>query len=474
MKQITRLLAAAVAGAMLAACSTSNSAPPTPNNPANPSAPGYSTLQFQVGYLTLPTGGTGLNLVSTLRHGGASAVLVNTPTISGPLAMPASIAVTPTGSPPGDTYGTLLSGGPSLFDTSVGQFSGTSQLVHPGAPACDTTNVTAPPGFTSCAGTGLSAPTDTSFGYSGGVFVNGLQPANYSQFSKPYTFAPYPLPAFAPAASQFTPYGGPPAFDDQSNGMGFRDGQHCPTPSVCAGAGLFGAVTGMTAFQLPQTTTSLQCPPATQCYGMSVTMYNGSTATTLGPVTAGIPSGSAPLGAITPPTITVDGKGGATVVVPPFPAGVTEEYVYITDAGPGTSATNPTGANCQGIFGSAEAPVFYTLVFTAAGTYLPPSSATPTGGTENIGLPDTVGPNINQSAATAVTPSPTICSATQNNAAVGAGTGTDNFTAVAVGLNYDLYGASAPKNKSQNPTISSASGHDDMTVSTVATGTGGP
>ena len=474
MKNITRLIAGLAASTMLAACSTANSAPPTPSNPANPTAPGYAALQFQVGYLTVSGGGTGLNVVSTLRHGGASAVLVNTPSISGPLAMPASIAVTPTGSPAGDNYGTLLSGGPSLNDTAVGQFSGTSQLVHPGAPACDTTNVSAPAGFTSCAGTGLSSPTDTTFGYSGGAFVNGLQPANYSQFSKPYTFAPYPLPAFAAASAQFAPYGGPPAFDDQKNGAGFRDGQHCPTASVCAGAKLFGAITGMTAFVLPQAASTLACPATTpQCYGMSVTLYNGQTPTTLGPQAAGIPTGSAPLGTMPVPAITPDGNGGATIVVPAFPAGVTEEYVFIIDAGPGASAANPTNANCQGIFGSSEAPVYYTLVFTAPGTYAPPSSATLTGGTENIGLPDSVGPNINQSGATTVTTSPTICSATQNNSVVGAGTGTDNFTAIAVGLNYDLYGASAPKNTSQNPVISNASGHDDMTISAPLTGTGG-
>ena len=477
MKNTTRLFAGLAASIVLAACSTSNSAPPTPSDPANPSAPGYSNLQFQVGLLTVP-GGTGLNVVSTLRHGAASAVLVNTPTISGPLAMPATIAVAPTGTPAGDSYGTLLSGGPSLFDTSVGQFSGTSQLVHPGAPACDTTNVTAPPGFASCAGSGLSAPTDTSFGYSGGVFVNGLQPANYSQFSKPYTFAPYPLPVFAAAAAQISPYGGPPAFDDQNNGMGFRDGQHCPSASVCAGAKLFGAITGMTAFQLPQAANTLTCPappaPQKSCYGLSVTMYNGSATSTLGPATAGIPFGTVPLPPMPTPTITLDGKGGATVVVPPFPTGVTEEYVFIIDAGPGASATNATNANCQGTFGTLEAPVYYTLVFTAPGTYAPPSSATPTGGTENIGLPDSVGPNNNQSSATAVTPSATICSATMNNSIVGAATGTDNFTAVAVGLNYDLYGASAPKNTSQTPTISSANGHDDMTVSAAVAGNGGP
>ena len=480
---MTRLLTVLAAGVTLAACSTGNSAPPAPGNPVNVTAPGYATLEFSAGMLTISgtapgsAVASGVNLVSTFRHRGTSAVLVDTPTISGPFSFGSGFAATtgnaglPSSSlnPPGDAFATAFGptpstafvGAPSMLDVSLNQLSGTPQTLHPGAPSCDTSSASAPAGYTSCAGTGLTTPSNTTFGYSGGVFANGLQPANYTQFSKPYTFAPFALPFFAtaaPAVTPFEPYGGPPAFDDQKNGLGYRDGQH---------SSLLGAVTGMTALELPQTASTLS-----GTYSLSVVVPTGGQSTTaISPVSASVSSAKA-LPAIATPTLTLDGNGGATVNVPAFPAGVTEEYVYIIDNGPvPASVGSSADANCQGtVFGMNEGPVYYTLVYTAAGSYAPPSTA-PTGGATNVGLPDAIGPNINQSGPTTVTGSPSICTGSQNASAVGAGTPGDTYIVVAVGLDYDLYGASVPKSTSQNPTIVGAAGQDDMSISFPVTAT---
>jgi hypothetical protein len=482
-QQITRVIVFLAASTILAACSTSNSAPPTTSNPAQPGSNGYSTLQFSAGILTVAGVGTGVNLVSTMRHGGASAVLVDTPTFTGPFDLTCSLptsgctgmgfttttgnaGVVGTAGPPGDTYVTAFSptpsgvylGAPSAYDASLNQLSGTPQTLHPGAPSCDSTAASVPAPYVSCAGA-LTTPSNTTFGYSGGIFANGLQPGNYNEFSKPYVFSPYPIPLFATTAvTQFLPYGGPPAFDDGNNGLGYRDGQHST---------LVGAITGMTAVQLPQVVTSLS-----GTYSLSVVVpTGGSSTTTIGPSTSAVSAAHA-LPVITAPTLTLDGKGGATVTVPAFPAGVTQEYVFVIDQGPTPAAAGSSGdLNCQGAtFGTAEAPVYYTLVYTAPGTYAVPATA-PTGGATNVGLPDTIGPNVNQTSATSITGSPSICTGADNTTAVGASTPGDTYQVYGVGMDYDLYDAMVPKSKIANPTIRGAAGQSDMTISAPTTGT---
>lgn len=474
MKPITKWLAVGAAGALLAACSASNAAPPAPSQITNPGAPGYANLEFNVGYLTIanPGGGpaTGLNVVSALRQkSGSSPVLENTPTLTGAFTltgytMTAGTAGTPGGSPIlADSYATAegatpsgaTTGAPSALDAGLNQLSGTPQTLHAGAPPCDTLSNPAPSGYASCAGTGETTPSDTTFGTSGGVFANGLQPGNYTENSIPSSLQPYAYPLFASATGEsFMPYGGPPAFDPDGNGMGTRDGLYSNAGSINP-----GVITGLTAFQVPT---------AAGAYSLSTTIVPaGGSATVLGPVASTL--NGAPLGTLTAPTVTLDGNGGASITVPAFPAGVTEEWVEIADWGPGGAPGSPA-ANCQGTYGPATGQaVYYTMVFTAAGTY-PASATTLTGGAINVGLPDLEGPNTTQGGPSTLTPSMSICTGAANTTALGATSAGDTYTVVGVGLSFDLYGANYPRNNSQNPNLGPAGGAN-ATMSVINTGT---
>ncbi len=414
------ILAGLAASAILAGCSSASNV--IPIKTVNPAAPGQSTLQFKVGTANLFGTATGLNVVSTLRQpNGLSAVLVSTPTITGAFTLPAANGAAGSGA---DGYSTGSSGPSKLEIATGGTIEGTSQTVHPGTTTCD--------GTLPCAG-GIS-PNVTTFGQSGGVFGMGLQPANSTINGVPASFEPYSFPMYDSTGNGNTMWGGPPAFDQHKNGMGFRDGL---SPLGQAQ----GNQLGLTAFQVTAN-------PGT--YNMSVQIptgfdNNGNPTFTTVTQSATLAS-AAPLPTVTAPALTFDGQGGASFVSGALPAGVTEEYLELIDIGPGTG-----GPNCQGALGTTAFPVYYTIVIKAAGT---------------VTLGDANGPNSSAGQGpNALTPSPSICTGTQNTAALGAASPGDTVLTYLIGFDYDAFGASYPNSNGSNTPLSGISGQADITIS---------
>lgn len=422
MKNIRAILALGAAGMLLAACSQANSAPPTLHTVPNGSS-SYSKLQFAVGTANLD-GTIALNVVSTLRQpNGLSADLVDSPSIALPFSLTGQTAGA-AGGP--DGYSTAFDVGPSPSELGGSALTSTPQTTHIGAPVCPTV------------GSGCPVSNVTTFGLSGGVFGMGLQPANNTINSTAYSYTPYPQPIFAPgSALAFAPWGGPPAFDDSSNGMGTRDGLHN------LGAGLLGWNDGITIFQF-QNVPATGANSLTGAYTMNVVIPTGGSSTATVTAAANL-NGATTLPAVAaPPTLTEDGKGGGTFNNVVLPAGATEGYIVVIDSGLGA-----TNMNCQGALGTTVAPDYYTIEVVP--------------GTTTYTLPDTIGPNTTQTGPSAMNPSMTLCTAAAN----GAGNG-DSYQVQFFAMDYPLYEASYPKNTQQAPAIVGSAGQDDITVSPVS------
>lgn len=439
MNYMKQLLAIATAGSMLAACSSSQFAPPAVQQ-TNPGSSSYSNLQFVVGTANI-AGTVGLNVVSTLRQpNGLTADLVNTPTLTGPF----NLAAVPTATAaPGaaDPYATIYSNGPSATEQAKNAIMGTSQSVRQGTPVCETAS-SCPSGVT---------PNTTTFGQFGGIERMGFFPGNSTPGGSPGSFVPYSDPFYCraplvcsgttPAPQTWVPWGGPPAYDDSGDHMGTRDGTH-----HSLGQGVLGVFTGMTVFQLA---------PVAGSYTLTTQVPTGlssSNQASYATVTANATLNSTTaLPAITAPVFTPDanGDGGGTLSVT-LPAGATEGMVTIEDTGPSSG-----GTNCQGALGTALQPVYYTIEFTSSGT---------------ITLPANDGPNVGTGGT--LTPSPSICSSAANTAANG-GTSTpgDSYVVQYFAMDYPLYEASQPSNKQQTPALAGSNGQADITISAPGTGT---
>src|SRR5579885_93813 len=246
---VLRTGAAAVSAALLAACGANSGGVPITS--VNPTSPSYAKLQFAVGTANIYGTATGLNVVSTLRQpAGESAIGVSTPSITGPFSF-SGAAAAPANGTLSDPYTTIPNSGPSLPETtaSTPSITGTQQTIHPGTPFCDGTG-TLPAGFTPCP-SGFS-PDATTFGQSGGVFAMGLAPYNaVAEQGQAYAYAPYVEPLYdnGTAHPLFLPWGGPPAFDPDGNGMGTRDGL-VPLGGDSFGNPYFlGVAEGITAFE---------------------------------------------------------------------------------------------------------------------------------------------------------------------------------------------------------------------------------
>ena len=465
MKHIARLVVALTLALSIAACTAGGTGAPSLNH-SNPHDPNFSALQFAVGTANLyGMGNPALNVVSTLRQpNGTSAAGANTPILSGPFTF-ATGPVTSLGLLAGfaDLYTTIPNGRPSLPETIAAApvIVGTSQTVHPGTPPCDTAASiigfnTCPPGI---------APNDTSFGQSGGVFANGLAPFNSTGGGVSYSYQPYAQPVYASslnvlapagadAVHQFVPWGGPPAFDPDRNGMGTRDGL-VPIFFDSFNAPVFlGVGENITTFEF--------VTPRTGTYALSAqigTLGSGGTPV-ITTITATAPLNSlALLPTLTTPLVTPDanGDGGATFTAT-LPGGVTEALVQIVDWGPGGGPNNGASvANCQGPKGTSFAPVYYTVFITASGTYQ---------------LGALHGANTNLSGGvTNLTPSHSLCTLADNQSppdGVAPATAGDNFTVEMIGFDYPAYEATvsllAPT-VPQRPVILGPSGQDDITIS---------
>jgi hypothetical protein len=428
-KRSPLMAAATVAGLLLSGCGGggNGSAGIPSTTSVNPTSVGK--LTFAVGTANID-GTTGLNVVAMYRSSnGLAASLVNTPTISGPMSLPATAAAPSKLS--ADPFSTIP-GGPGPVDLAAKAITGTPQSVHQG-----TTPTTA---------------TESSFGQSGGVFSQSLSPGNETTGGTPYSYVPYGIDVYGTTAlagdPANEPFGGPPAFDPDGNGMGLRDGLNN------LGAGVVGIPEGFTSFEAG-------IVPVAGQYTMSLavaTGFSGSTPTTATVTGTATLSSVTPLPTLTAPAFTPDGNGGGSVTLPSadFTGGVSEVYVQIIDTGNGKG-----NSNCQGVRGATggAGPVYYTIVATAAGTYT---------------LPDTDGPNLLTSGGpSALQASPSICTVAQNTAANG-GTASpgDNYEVQLIGTDYDMYGASLINPKKPPAQVPSFNGTQaDITVSAPVTGT---
>ena len=411
MKQIKVILAFTAAGVLLSACTQGATGPPNLHT-VNPIA--NSKLQLAVGTASAGGAVVGLNVVSTMRQpSGESAVLVDTPVLTGPFTLPAA------GAAGGgiDAYSTLP-GGPSVEEVAAGgTISGTLQSVAPGTPVCDSTSA--------CGGI---APNTSTFGQSGGAFGMGFGPFNYTNSGTASSYVPYPQALYDTGNIPLdnVPWGGPPAFDPDKNGMGVRDGLWN------IGSGIRGIGEGITVFE--------NVIPGTGAYSMSVTVPTSvSTTGVVGPAGANLASAAA-LGHIVAPTVVFNGDGSATFTVAALPAGITEAYLEILDLGNGTSHT------CQGPTGTAFDVVYYTIEITAGGAYTLTNNHGP-----NIGAPGTF------------SASHSICTAADNAAVPMGSLVGDSIAAYVVGFDYPLFEASYPNSAgNQTPALVGAAAQADV------------
>ncbi len=425
--QHTRLIAAvAAAGLLLGGCgggggNGSGGIPATTST--NPASAGK--LTFAVGTANIEGTTTALNVVTTFRaSSGLSASLVNTPTITGPLTFTVAASAPNGGADPFST----IPGGPGAMDIASNSITGTPQTVH--------------------VGTTPTASNESSFGQSGGVFSQSLSAGNETNNTgQAYSYVPYGIDVYQTTALAGdpgnVPFGGPPAFDPDGNGMGLRDGLNLLE------YGVVGIPEGFTSFA--------GVTPNTGTYTMSLSVSTGFSGST---PTFQTVTGSASLTSTTPLPLldatqlafTPDGNGGATFTVPAsyFTGGVKEVYVQVIDTGIG-------GTNCQGVLGTEDGAgnVYYTIVATAAGNYT---------------LPDTDGPNIGASGT--LVPSESICTAAANTTANnGTATAGDNYEVLVIGTDYDMYGYSYISSKKPPAQVASFSGSQaDITVSVPLTG----
>jgi hypothetical protein len=401
-----QLQAAGVLTALaLTACSGSGTSPSSVTT-VNVSK---NVLQLAVGtaniYGDVPANAmTGINVVTTYRQPvggqapGRSGTLVNSPTFSGPFVLPATAGTA-------DGYDSTIETGPAPNEVSTSTMSYTPQ----------------------------TGTTVSTFGISGGAFGIGLEPFNYQSGGQPAEVAPYTVPLYDPVSGDtnaFVPWGGPPAFDPNGDGLGVRDGGVYPsgTFGISMGIDPFAGITPVTG-----TYTLLVKVP-----GQGSGFAGSSTATANLTSTALLPAIPAPA------TVTADGLGGLSSIPITLPAGVTEAYIQITDLGPDSGADKQP-ASCNG--SAVDNPTYYTIYVNASG------SAT---------LGDSSGPG------TPSAPTPSLCTSAQNTTANSATTDGDDFTISIIAFDYPQYEASytnAASTKVVAPTLAGPNGQADISIS---------
>jgi len=321
-----RLSACSIAAALgLAACTAGQTGPPT-ITPVNIQS--QSRLEFAVGTANLFGTTTGMNVVALFRQtSGFSAVLLNTPTLTGPFTI-----TTPANNTP-DANGATFAAGPSPSEAGV----------H-GALAIPSCGASLPPAGGCITGTPqqlsgtpvTSFPYLTTFGITGGVFGTAFAPGNYANgtpIAGSAGYRPYKIPLYDQAdANAFAPWGGPPAFDPTGDGKGTRDGTF--------DARLLGVNMGTVPFA--------GVTPRAGTYNLNVIVPT-SNSTIPFAATFALPAPRT-LPVITPPTVSFDGTGQIKVAYT-LPAGVVQAYVEVLDP-----------KYCGG------GPVYYTFEVTASGT----------------------------------------------------------------------------------------------------------
>jgi len=247
-RRITSLAALGGLG-VLSACTSGQSAIVPPQTSVNVSA--ISKLQFAVGTANI-AGTAGLNTVETFRQtDGLSAVLLDTPKISGP-------------------SGFIVPADPNVsgnLDSGTNSITGSPQVAS---------------GTTS---------TATTFGLSGGAFAYGFAPLN-SDVSGAANFGAYGLPFYIASASQLTYILGP------GNALvpNFRDGTQEGFPGYASGFTDFAAapVAGTYALTVTVPTSGVTIPPFTAIAKLASTAL---------------------LPTFAPPAFASDGTGGGSITV---------------------------------------------------------------------------------------------------------------------------------------------------------------
>jgi hypothetical protein len=319
-RAVTRLLGGAAGIAILAACTSGQSAIQPPSTGANVQA--NSTLQFRVGTVNYQGTSTYTNTVVTFRQaGGLSAVLYDTPTITGPAGF-----VVPAAAPnnPASASGAGVDAGTNTISATP--------PTQPGTPA-----------------------TATTFGQTGGAFSYGFAPANSSTAGTAFypgnpsgrLFASavgtvsdvYPQPIYRTSSGKRPFILGPPAVPDFHN------------PSSGFPSGFAGYDSGFTAFAVTPVagTYALHVTVPGPNPGQNVAVFDASAT-----LTSLVPLGTEPMPVIAEPAA----PGGAvTFTIGPAPAGATAQVIYAVD-----------------INGASGALTFYAFnAGTAGGTFTLPA-----------------------------------------------------------------------------------------------------
>jgi hypothetical protein len=307
LKGFSRFAAVAALGVLAAGCTASGSAVEPAVTQANLSA---NKLQFAVGTANI-MGTAGLNTVVTYRQpSGASAVLLDTPAITGPTGFLVNAPATTTNS----SGATVVAAG---NDSGTNQISGSQQPVA-----------------------GVAA-APTSFGTTFGAFAYGFSPVNSTTSGTP-SFTIYSQPFYSPTVKYV---GGPPAYPNP------RDGSY---PS-----GFVGWSQGFTAFDQVSLATGTYAlsvnVPSSNAAGITQTAPGTLSSLTLLPLPSGIAFAHA-------------GANGGTVTFT-APAGSTESIAYVYDSTTkayysqvvhATGAQSVTIPDNLGIhaYGSAATPTF--------------------------------------------------------------------------------------------------------------------
>lgn len=412
MRAIYKTLGTAAGISILAACTGGQAGVEPPAKAAD--VQNTTSLQFRVGTARHATGAVYLNTLVTYRQAnGLSAVLYDTPTITGPagFTVPAAQTTSTTvGSQPGTDAGTNhISGTPptqpgtTAVATTFNQTGGA--FVYGFAPANSTTGGTA--NYSQFGSLGSSAnsalyaddlSTITTGPGKGNTSLNifGFPPGSggAGRYANAYT-----QPLLLTPSRRLPFLIGPPAVPDFHN-------PNSP-------AGFLGYDSGFTYFAVTPVvgtyTLNLTVPSAT--IGVNSAVFNLSQ--NLGSV--------ASLGAETPPTIAASGVsatacgattagGGATFTVAPGGAGVTNQVLYVV------RVSNATGL-----------PTHYTFSVPAGGgTFVLSPTSGPSGAAP-------------------------FCSG-------------DTVNAYVVGADYDVLGLAAPNNTQQTPALPATA---DISVSLV-------
>lgn len=388
----SRLLMLSLLPVALSACGQGGASEP----PVTSYEPAISSkLQFAVGVATIASNNGaniayGLNTVVTLRQSdGLSGTLYNVPQIIGPTDFNVLIST--------------QSGNEVQF---AGADLGTNHITWA---TLNQPQWTGPP-------RGIKAATTGVFGYGFCACNSDAGPVN----GTPSLYEAFNLPVYGNNLERF--YGGAPAFPTidpsvaalgfQGYSLGFTDFAVKP---VLGTYHLYAAVPP--AFTTPANPTPSPDPNGTPTPAPGVLAASAQLAslTSLPPLAT--------------PSLDADGKGGGTIRVT-VPSQVREAMVVVRALG---------GSGVGACVFAHTNDAFYTVLTHGKGT-------------QNLDLPDSLGPQTESGK-----PTPTICSK-------------GTYQLYAVGTDYPAFEAAYPGNLSEVPTISGSNGQADVTTSDLATG----